>query len=238
MRKITLLIICLYCYNTVSAQFLRQNRHFLDFGVLLGVANYSGDLAEPNIEWNQTRPAIGLYARYQISEVLYLKGQLNTGVIFGDDKNSDTRTFREFRFKGPLVELAAILEYAPFNFGFVTGNADELNFFPYVFAGVGGAFSKPNARYYGSTFPSPFVKTPFPEGNRSKHLFLSTPIGIGVHVNINARVTVGFETGWRPVYSDKLDGISINANPKENDWYYFGGVTVSYYFGIPWKISN
>jgi hypothetical protein len=39
---------------------------------------------------------------------------------------------------------------------------------------------------------------------------------------------LGLDVGWRPVFSDGLDGVKINGNPNQSDWYYFVGITTSF----------
>ena len=55
-----------------------------------------------------------------------------------------------------------------------------------------------------------------------------TPVGLGLRADLFERVVIGTEVGWRPVFSDSIDGIKQNANPNSGDWYYFAGATVSF----------
>ena len=141
--------------------------------------------------------------------------------------------------KGPLLELSAVLEYAPLHFGTESTGGNQFYFFPYLFVGAGGAYVHPKVEYYGpSDGVATYIKTAFPEEGKAQRTLLCTPVGIGMRLNINRRVTVGFEGGWRPVYSDLLDGVSQNGNPEANDWYYFGGITASYYLGGAWSAKK
>jgi len=239
MKKLVLLLSCWAAAFGVSAQAGFPNQHFVELGLMLGFANHSGDIAQQDIELSQSRPAFGAFARYHVSESFILKGQFNAGRIYGDDKHSDDRGPRQFRVKGPLFELSAVLEYAPLNFGFESTSGSQFYFFPYLFAGLGGAYVRPKVEYYGPPEGvTTYIKTPFPEEEKAQRTLLCTPIGGGLRVNINRRVTLGIEGGWRPVYSDLLDGVSKNGNPEANDWYYFGGVTASYYISGDWKIEK
>ncbi len=239
MKKLALALFCLAAASALSAQVAYSNRHFVELGLLLGLANHSGDISQPDIELSQSRPAIGIFARYHLSESFVLKGQLNAGRLYGDDKHSADRVPRQFRVKGPLYELSAVVEYAPLNFGFESTGSSQFYFFPYLFAGFGGAYVQPKVEYYGPPEgTATYIKMAFPEEGKARRSLLCTPVGVGMRVNINQRITVGFEGGWRPVYSDLLDGVSQNGNPEANDWYYFGGVTASYYLGRAWSASK
>ena len=200
---------------------------------------YSGDLSEKDVDFRQARPAFGVFGRYQLSQSFLVKGQLLSARIFGDDKYSAGHAGRKFRINGPLYELSLVLEYAPFYFGSENSAGKTYYFFPYIFAGVGGTYAKPKLKYYGSADEQASAyREPIPEGGKETNTFLCTPIGGGMRLNINGRMTVGVEAGLRPTYSDLLDGVSKNGNPNLNDWYYFAGVTASYYLGHDWKLRE
>jgi hypothetical protein len=53
-------------------------------------------------------------------------------------------------------------------------------------------------------------------------------MGLGVKADVLERFVLGLDIGWRLMFSDDLDGVSINGNPKQNDLYYFVGITTSF----------
>jgi hypothetical protein len=53
-------------------------------------------------------------------------------------------------------------------------------------------------------------------------------MGVGIRVDITKKLVLGVEAGARPIFSDRLDGVRINGDPQNDDWYYFGGATVSF----------
>ena len=59
-----------------------------------------------------------------------------------------------------------------------------------------------------------------------------------MRADIFERLVIGLEGGWRPVFSDDLDGIRRNGNPGKGDWYYFAGVTVSFILSDPKRHNN
>ncbi|MEO6039601.1 MAG: DUF6089 family protein [Saprospiraceae bacterium] len=240
MKQVFLTCLGLALAATLSAQISSgRYRHYLEVGLTAGASNYSGDLTERALDLRQSRPAFGIFGRFQLSQSFLLKGQLLSGRIYGDDKFSKTHADRTFRVNSPFQELSIVLEYAPFYFGFENSAGKEYYFFPYVFGGIGGTYANPKLQYYGSPENQVnVIREPLPEGGESQRTFLCTPIGGGIRLNINHRMTLGLEAGLRPVFSDLLDGISKNGNPAYNDWYYFAGFSASYYLGHPWQLKE
>jgi hypothetical protein len=236
MKKLCTVLSLLCAAAALSAQDGYPAKHYLELGLMVGASNHSGDIAQPHVEFSQSRPAFGLFARYHLNKDFILKGQLNVGQTYGDDKYSKDRAPRQFKVKGPLYELSAVAEFAPLQLGAESTSGSEFYFSPYLFVGVGGVFVNPQVEYYGPPEGIPtYIKTPFPEEGTAQRTLLCTPLGGGLRVNINQRLTLGAEVGWRPVYSDLLDGVSKNGNPDATDWYYFGGITASYYINGDWK---
>jgi len=72
----------------------------------------------------------------------------------------------------------------------------------------------------------------FPEVNDTGN-FIVVPVGAGLRLDLLENVTLGFELGWRNTFSDYLDSVSINGRADNNDWYLFGGTTLTFLFGGP-----
>lgn len=239
MKKLLAALPLLVAAATLSAQVNSPAKRHLELGLMVGASNHSGDIVQPHVEFSQSRPAFGLFARYHLTQDFILKGQLNVGRTYGDDKYSENRAPRQFKVKGPLYELSAVMEFAPLQLGSESTSGNQFYFSPYLFVGVGGVFVNPKVEYYGPPEGIPtYIKTSFPEGGKAQRTLLCTPLGGGLRVNINWRLTLGTEIGWRPVYSDLLDGVSKNGNPEASDWYYFGGITASYYINGDWKLNK
>ena len=211
-----------------AAQAQKNPNRFLEIGVLLGLTNYSGDIAESSIEFATTKPGFGIYGRYHLNRLFGVKTHVYFGSIKGDDKYSDNRKNRFFRFESSLTEVGAVFEWKPLGKERVSGTGlYTKNFTPYLFAGVGVAFANAEAEYYGpEDRRNDVLRIPLPEEGL-KTTFITTPVGVGLRADFFDRFILGGEFGWRPVYSDHLDGIAINGNPDRNDWYYFFGLTLS-----------
>lgn len=211
-----------------SAQW-RYQPHYWEAGVMLGVTSYSGDITAKRIDLQELRPGYGAFVRYHVSKHFAFKGHVYGGTISGDDKYSTVKAPRSIKFGTSIFEVATSLEWHLFGRDRFTGTGLH-NFFitPYAFAGVGVTFADANAEYYGPPERrDDLLVVPIPEEGL-KSTFLLAPVGGGLRLDFYERFIVGVEGGFRPVFSDDIDGVSKNGNPKSNDWYYFFGATISY----------
>jgi Domain of unknown function (DUF6089) len=211
-----------------SAQY-RSKERYLEAGFLFGATNYSGDLAERSIELVETKPGYGVYLRYQFSRHFAVRGHAYSGAISGDDRHSPDLKSRSFRFSTSLLELGAVGEYA-----FIAKDRysktgiHHFHISPYVYAGGGLNFITQEAEYYGPADQrNEILVVPLPENDLEDRL-LVVPMGVGLRFDLLERMVFGVEFGWRPVFSDDLDGVRLNGNPDKGDWYYFTGATVAF----------
>ncbi len=210
------------------AQYQDQT-HYLEAGIMLGITSYSGDISAKRVDLQEIRPGYGAFLRYHLNPFFALKAHVYAGAISGDDKYSNVKAPRSFKFGTSLFEVATTLEWHPFSGARFSGGGMR-NFFisPYGFAGIGVTFADADAQYYGPADQrAKFLVVPIPEEGL-KSTFLLAPVGGGIQLDFYERVIVGLEGGFRPVFSDDIDGVSKNGNPKQNDWYYFFGATVSF----------
>ncbi|MBK6933286.1 MAG: outer membrane beta-barrel protein [Saprospirales bacterium] len=208
--------------------------HYLEAGGMLGVASYSGDIAAKGIDLQELRPGFGAFIRYHLTGHLAIKGHLYAGTISGDDKYSEVKGPRSFKFGTSLIEVAGLLEWHLFRRD-GAGSMGERRFMvnPYLFAGVGITFADADAQYYGPVDRrEQFLVAPLPEEGL-KNRFVLVPLGGGVRIDFFERFIFGLEGGFRPVFSDAIDGVSQNGNPRRNDWYYFFGATASFVLNGP-----
>ena len=216
MRRLCLL--CLLWPALVSAQ------RSVEAGLFAGIAQYQGDLAPSPFAFSESNLAIGGVYRYFFDSRFAMKGTVNYGRITGDDRNRPNYRpgSRTWQMENNIFEMAVHTEWIPFakprygSTGLFKGS-----FSPYVSVGLGAAFTNP--------------KLTIPTEDRRRQLepkatttFLVVPITGGFRFDITEDFTIAAEFGTRATFSDYIDGVSINGNPKTNDWYIFTGISLIY----------
>jgi OOP family OmpA-OmpF porin len=225
MKKLVLLFLALPLVLTQN--FAQKD---IEFGFFAGIANYQGDLAENDIVLGETKISLGGLIRYHVNSKFNIRASGFFGTISGDDANSETLSFRKYRFSANLMEANLMLEWKVF--GKIRYN--EVGVFipsitPYLFIGAGYTVADKTTECYHPECLNNGIN-PFPEPG-DINTFVTMPIGIGVRWDFYEYISLGAEWGWRNAFSDYLDGVSLYAKPGNNDWYFFSGATVSFFFG-------
>lgn len=198
--------------STLRAQDNAQDSRYTEVGIALISFNYSGDLAQKRLVFNERQFGFGFQLRQQINNRITLIGSGAFGRISGDDVNNDSGlSGRKFKFFSPIKEFAVIAELhllkKPLEIGL-----SGATFSPYIFGGAGITLVNPKAEFYGNG------PNPFPEKDLKKQIY-TTPVGFGLRADVYERISVSGSVGWRPAYSDYLDGVSLTGNPNNPDWY-------------------
>ncbi|MEO1255588.1 MAG: DUF6089 family protein [Bacteroidota bacterium] len=215
MKKLHLVVLT-FLSITCTAQ-------FMEFGGGLGTMNYSGDLVRGYSLSTSSLAGTAFY-RMNFSEILTIKLALTLGRVRGSETPIDAfAQERGHSFSSPILELSSVFEYHFLDFK--TENS-RVNYSPYIFGGIG--------------FIN-FSDAPTDEGvGRIQPVI---PMGVGFKYLIQKKYTIGFEAGARKTFFDYLDGISDGdqaikdyqyGNPKDDDWYFFTGLTFSItLFNVP-----
>ena len=222
-------------------------------GFLVGASAYSGDL---EFALANTRPIGGVFVRRAFGDYFALNASLFQGLLAGSEKNAteaDWRIARNISFKSSLTELSIRSE---FHFlgntkkisGLSQGASvmDEGNnsviyrkkkrkISPFIYAGGGLVMVNPKTDFNDSPTPNPVTEAHRISADKavdvSKTQFV-TPFGGGLRIPlVNNQTVITIEGGFRPTYSDYLDGMSIAGNPDKNDWYFVGGLGLSKLLG-------
>ena len=212
------LIITLVCLP-----FIGQSQSSYEIGVLGGFANYQGDLVESYLEFEETNLAWGLFVRYNFNEKFAARINFSNGQISGDDQNGteEWRKQRNLSFRSDIYEFSLIGEWELLGkASYSTSGLFESSLTPYLLLGVGLVKFDVAAEGEGLS-----------EEEEFPNVFISVPIGGGLKYHFQERVTLGAELAFRPAFGDYLDGVSLKGNPDKNDWYLFGGLTISIAFG-------
>ncbi len=233
-KSISLLILL-----AVPAVFQAQNKSPMAYqksfevGPFIGLALYSGDVAQNRIVLGETKAAYGLIVRSHFARHWAVRAHVLRGDISGADKNSSDAGIKErnFKFFSPVTELGGVVEYHLFDRDRESGTGlASRTITPYLFAGGAAAFIHPTVTCdrtgTGSLEPCPT----FPEPGQ-KRVRPSIPLGVGLRADIVEQLSFSVELGWRPTFSDDIDGVSKNGNANANDWYTFFGASLSYVFG-------
>ena len=188
-----------------------------ELGLLLGFSNYIGDLSNNsnNIYLNETRPAVGLLARYNLNDYLAFRlGGVYTR-LGGRDANVNNDEFirqRNLSFRSSVTELSLTAEvnlpgYQPYGL--------FKPFSPYLFAGVSVVRFNPQARYQGDWVDLQPLGTEgqglpqYPErGAPYKLNTFSIPFGLGIKYALSDKINIGLEIGARRAFTDYLDDVS------------------------------
>lgn len=183
-----------------------------EFGFLLGASNYMGELSNNNstIYFQETKPAIGVFGKYNLNELLAVRLGFNYGAIAGQDSNSPNQAIktRNFSFRSNLYEFGLTGElnvpgYQPYNL--------DRPLSAFIFGGIALTKFNPKARYNDNLVAlQPLgtegqgisgYETPY-----SRILF-AIPFGIGVKYALNDAINLGLEVGARYTFTDYLDDV-------------------------------
>jgi len=202
-RKLTLFCILLVCVTfAVQARGYRKGQFVL--GVAAGAASYHGDLAQKYFNANSTGLMVGLFSRYSISPYFDWRNQASFGQIQADDAKSSFYQERNLNFKTNIYEFASTFEFNFLSYGINRSNR-EMDFSPYVFAGIGVFYYDPKASYNGNEVGLKNLQT---ENVNYSLLQPNIPFGMGLKFAWTDRVELGFEVGYRRLFTDYLDDVS------------------------------
>lgn len=208
-------------------------QHTSELGIGVGATNYKGEVS-PQFQWQNSRPALTVFYRRDVSVPVTLRASLTAGFLHATDTNVEgvngnvppLQSYRQLSLKGGLVEAGGVAEY---NFLDYHERKDQhrAHLSPYLFAGLG--------LYYVNTTVSTAndaLKADF--DRRGAKVGLAIPAGAGLKIALNEYFNLGFEMGVRKTFTDQLDHTGdqtpLLVNSHDQDWYYYSGVSLSYTF--------
>lgn len=194
-------MLLLFCVPLFAAA---QNFHFSG---RIGMSAYNGDLKAKALSLKGAKVFGSLGARYDLTERIVLRGYFSlTGLQADDKKGTANMKLRNLNFKTKLWELEAGGQ-----FNILDPNVSW--WIPYVYAGVGVFHYNPFTKDAGGS--KVFLQPLSTEGQgfRSgvkayKKTQLMIPFGFGVDRSLNEDIRVGFELGYRKLFTDYLDDVS------------------------------
>ncbi len=170
-----------------------------EYGFLLGSVHYFGDL-NTGIGIKNARPCGGLILRNNISPYFAYRGTLIAGAMSGTDNNASSiyQSTRDLDFKSTFGELAAQLEI---NFFQYIKDDVEHRFTPYITAGLGAIYTKPNPLHTEKKYSAIQPVVPF---------------GAGLKFNFNFFWNLVIEASNRATFTDYLDDVSTTYATASN----------------------
>jgi len=182
----------------------------LSIDIMPGLMNYSGDLQPSPLTFKEAGLAMEAGLQYKLTDNLYVRGDYLAGTVQADDKKNPLKyRGRNLNFKSVILEGSFSLEYDFFKFRV------DRQWTPYIFAGVAYFYFNP---YTHDTAGTKYYLEPYgTEGqglaqypNRKFYNIyqFNIPAGFGLKYAINDKWSVGFEVGFRKLFTDYLDDVS------------------------------
>ncbi len=231
------LFVFFFTYCFVAQTFMRPNewkKYKREVFVTIGASNFLGDLGGGNAEgknfgpsdldWNQTRMAMGFGGRYKLSRYLNVAGKFSYLTIRGNDAATEDiyRNNRNLNFKSNIFELSGRMEIGYQStrrggnrYGIRKNYGRSKNFTHniFFFAGLGGFYYNPKGvDASGKVHKLKPLHTEgqgLPGGPKQYSNFsLSIPVGGYYKLTIDKVWSVGLELCYRKTFTDYIDDVS------------------------------
>lgn len=191
----------------------------LDFGITGGIGLYSGDLSprEFAIYPKDYGYAGGIFFRHRYSRFLGIRTGLTLAKVMGNERNNGNMPERGLSFQSNITEFSLLGEIHLFHIGYAR---NKVVISPYVVFGLGLFAFNPKMNFNNQIlelhelttegqglpgYPNPYSRTQF-----------NIPIGTGLNILVNDRLTIGAELILRSTLTDHLDDVS-GARVKYGD---------------------
>lgn len=220
-RSIGMALVACSCALVMDA----RAQYAWDVGVHLGGANYLGEFGgkeKPrrdfiwDLKFNQTRWAIGGFARRKLNRTFSLNGGVLFMRIQGADAFSENpaRVGRNLNFRNDMLEAYVRGEVTLFQDNDLGGRGrykTDFRLFGYV--GIAGYLSNPKGQLNreGDFVNLQELNTELVDYS---NIGVAVPVGMGFHFTFKRRHRFGWDLGWRTTFSDYLDDAStVYADP-------------------------
>ena len=226
-KKFTLIsLFVAWCVVDFNPAYSQYN---LDYGGLLGVSNYLGEIGgtkkpgqgEPgkpfiaDMRLDQTKFAVGGWIRYKVHPLVSVKANLAFIRIGAADSTSDylNRRTRNLSFRNDIYELNTQLEYNFYSANNISPRGRKIiDFNAYGFVGGGMFWHNPKAKYQGKW------EALQPLGTEGQGVILGLKqynrvqaqlsSGLGFYYTFKRKWRLGWELGTRWTFTDYLDDVS------------------------------
>lgn len=179
----------------------------LSLDLYVGTSNYRGDLQDQAFLFSQSHLGGGVGLSYRFNDHLSFRTSLILGKVSGDDKTGSNKA-RNLNFTSGITEGNLEVLY------FVTPLLVH-SFSPYFFTGISVYHFNP---YTHDTSGNKYYLRPlstegegFLDGVKDYNLTqIGIPVGGGVKLRLSENIDIGFEIGFRKIFTDYLDDVSTN----------------------------
>lgn len=213
----------------------KQSRYEIIYGV--GATNFLGELGGADqigtnfvrdFEISMTRPLGSIGLRYKLIERASATAKFSYGILRGDDKTTEQihRMNRNLHFRSPIMELSIRGEFEflkereghRYTLRKVRGlKGIKIN--SYLFAGIGGFYFNPKAKYDGKWYALQPLCTEgqgiVPTRKKYSRIQVSVPLGLGFKYGLDRKWSIGAEFGLRKTFTDYIDDVSSTYIDKE-----------------------
>ncbi|WP_266203228.1 type IX secretion system protein PorG [Pontibacter kalidii] len=200
-----------------------------EIGIGIGGANYKGEIS-PNYRFLNNQPALTVFYRRDMSNAITLRGGfMGSHRLIDDNTFSDEafderplHAFRQAELRLSLLELSGVMEY---NFLDYYDRSQSPRLSPYLFVGIAGLLYNKKLHLNGNV-----------DREFDTDMTVAIPFGLGLKYALSTHWNLGLEFGARKTFTDKLDYLHSPeypenlANPHDNDWYFYNGISISYTF--------
>lgn len=190
------------------------NAQDFHLNVYAGTSNYQGDLQDKSFTFNQAHLAGGIGFSYDIAPHFSIRTGVTIAKVSANDKDGRNKS-RNLNFSSNITEANLGLEY------YITAPIEKHSLTPYVFASI--AVYHFNPYTFDSTGQKYFLQPLGTEGEgfiagRSNYQLtqFAIPFGAGVKLSLSDNVNVGFEFGFRKLFTDYLDDVSTTYVDKSS----------------------
>lgn len=204
-----------------------------ELGLGLGATTYKGEVS-PQWQLQNQRPALTAFYRRDVSVPITLRAGFTAGQLRATDTNvtgaggttPPLQAYRQLSLSGSVYELAGVMEYNFLDYH-RRRQLRRPHLTPYLFIGVAGYYANTTLRSANADLQADFNRS----GGR---LGLAVPAGAGLKIALSEHFNLGLEVGVRKTFTDQFDHAGDQApllvNPRDQDWYYYSGVSLSYTF--------
>jgi len=235
-RLCTFLLFCFIAYNSVAQSFMRPNewkKYRKEVFFTFGVSNFLGDLGGRDkkgsdytpldLNFNQSKLAIGAGGRYKLARWLNVAGKFSYLRVSGDDASTENiyRHNRNLNFKSNIFEVTGRIEAGyqssrrgsnkygiRKNYGRMRNITHNL----FAFIGIGGFYYNPKGRspsgQYIALRPLHTEGQGLPGGpDEYSNYSMCIPLGAYYKVTFNKIWSLGIEFCYRKTFTDYIDDV-------------------------------